>query len=311
MRRFWFTFLAAVLVLPLSLVTAVAQEATPAAGDSLLAGLGYEEIRVTTDGTTNDFPSELEAGRYRIVLENTGDVEANLEIFQLPEGLTLEQMTAGFEEAEEQAPPFVPPDFFFDLVFNGGPSAFPGETASVVLDLNPGEWTANLYSYDETTDESSDNPVTVTVTGEMPQVDDPEGHVAVGMVDMDFVVPDTLEAGPQIWHVSNNGLQVHHIVFSRVPEGTTEDEVMELASTFFGPPAAPATPGAAATPVIQPTLAFEDIEDVFFTPPLSRGQFNLFELDVAPGTYAMICFMPDPSGTAHVMLGMVEIVTVD
>ena len=31
----------------------------------------------------------------------------------------------------------------------------------------------------------------------------------IGMVEMDFTVPDTLEAGPQIWNVANNGLQVH------------------------------------------------------------------------------------------------------
>ena len=28
------------------------------------------------------------------------------------------------------------------------------------------------------------------------------------------------------------------------------------------------------------------------------------------GTYALLCFMPDPSGTPHVMLGMVEIVVI-
>jgi hypothetical protein len=100
-------------------------------------------------------------------------------------------------------------------------------------------------------------------------------------------------------------------VLSRVPEGTTEEQVIELAETFFAPPPASPEAGGAATPVIEPGLAFEDVEDVFFTPPFSRGQFNLYEIDLEPGTYAMICYMPDPSGNAHVMLGMVEIITVE
>jgi len=50
---------------------------------------------------------------------------------------------------------------------------------------------------------------------------------------------------------------------------------------------------------------------MFFTLLLSKGQLNLHELDLAPGSYAMRCFMPDPGGTPHVMLGMVEIVVVE
>ncbi len=54
MRRMFLGFLTALLVLPLSMLSVMAQE-------SALAELGYPEIRVTTDGTTYDFPSELEA----------------------------------------------------------------------------------------------------------------------------------------------------------------------------------------------------------------------------------------------------------
>jgi hypothetical protein len=44
--------------------------------------------------------------------------------------------------------------------------------------------------------------------------------------------------------------------------------------------------------------------------PLPR-QFNQVEVDLEPGTYAMVCFLPDPNDTARVMLGMVEIVTAE
>ena len=315
MRRLLFGFLATLLMLPVSVLSVMAQEATPGAspagGASLLAELGSPEIRITTDGTTNDFPTELEAGRYHVVLENQGDMDVDLDFAQLPEGMTFEEVDAAFDEAEAAAPPFIPPDFFFEMVWNGGISTLAGETRGVVLDLTPGEWTAALHAYGPEAEDGIDTPVTVTVTGEMPELEDPTGHVEIGLVDMDFVVPDSFTAGPQVWQVTNNGQQVHHLVLSRVPEGTTEEQVMELVSSFFAPPAASPEAGAAATPVIEPGLAFEDIEDVFFTPPLSPDQFNLYAMDLEPGTYAMICFLPDPSGTPHVMLGMVEIVTVE
>ena len=286
-----------------SIASVVAQEATPApADDSLLAGLGYPEIRVTSDGTTHDFPTELEAGRYHIVLENTGDVEVDLEIVQLPEGITPDDVNAAFAEAEE-SPVFVPPDFFYDMTWNGGVWAWPGETRGAVLDLAPGEWWVAMTTYDaESGDEVASGETMLTVTGEMPAVEDPAGVIDIGLVDMDFVVADTLAAGPQIWRIQNNGLQVHHLVMLGVPDGTTEDDVMELAAMFAGPPASPA-----AAPAINP----EEVTDEYFTLLFSRGQFNLVEVDLEPGTYAMVCFMPDPSGTPHVMLGMVEIVVVE
>lgn len=309
MRRMLSLITLMTLLLSSSVAAVTAQDSTPAspaAGPGLLAELGYEEIRVTSDGTTHDFPTELEAGRYHIVLKNQSDLELNLEFFQLPEGVTVDDVTAFFEEVSD-SPEIVVPDYFYDIVFNGGPVALPRETSGVVLDLTPGEWVVNLLTYDLETDEQTDSLSTVTVTGEMPDLDDPAGHVEIGLIDMDFVVPDSLEAGPQIWQVTNNGLQVHHLILLGVPEGTTEDQVVELAGSVSGPPASPEV----ATPVVQPGLAFEDVQDVFFTLLFSYEQFNLYEVDLEPGTYAMVCFMPDPSGTPHVMLGMVEIVTVE
>ncbi len=288
---------------------ATAQEATPGTGSSLLAELGYPELRVTSDGTTSDLPTELEAGRYHVIIENTSEVDIDLEFYQLPEGVTIDDLTAAFEEAE--GPSFVPPDFFFDMVFNGGATSYPGETGEVVLDLTPGEWVVNLYTYDPETDEDSNIPTTITVTGEMAEVEDLAGAVEIVMAEMYFEVPDTLATGPQIWKIVNNGQQVHHVVLAGVPDGTTEDDVLALVeSEFAGPPASPEA-GATPVDVAEAGLSFEDVEDVFYTLLFSEGQANWYEVDVQPGTYAMLCFMPDPSGTPHVMLGMIEVFTVE
>jgi len=310
MHRCLSVFVLLAFLVSSTVLTAVAQEATPgvspAGGDSLLAGLGYPEIRVTTDGTTHDFPTALEAGRYHVVLENQGDRDvAYLELLieQLPEGMTFEEAKAAFDEAEAAGPPFAPPDLQFEMVYAGGLVTAAGETKGFVLDLTPGEWTVILTAYGPYTEAGTDMPVTVTVTGEMPETEDPTGHVEIGLLDMDFVVPDRFEAGPQVWQVTNTGLQPHNIVLNRVPAGTTEDQMIEFVNSLITEP---------ATPVSRDGLAYEDVDEaVFFTQPLSREQVNLYELDLEPGTYALDCSIRDPSGTAHVMLGMVEIVTVE
>ena len=296
------TLLTLLLALTLGLGSVAAQEATPA-GESLLAELGYPELVVTTDGTDFTVPAEVEAGRYRLVLENTGEGGADIELYQLPEGLTFDDLVAIFAEADEAE---TPPDVFYELVINGGVSSEAGGTGDVVLDLTPGEWAFNLYSFNEETGEEVNLPKAVTVTGEMPALDEPEVAAEVGLIDFDFEIPDGIAAGPQIWKVVNNGAQPHHLILAQVPDETTEEQVLELINAFFGPPA---TPAAGATPA-EPALGFEDYVEVGFTGVLSTGQANWLEFDLAPGTYAALCFIPTPDGEPHVMLGMIEVFTV-
>lgn len=314
MRRVLLWVLIALLALPSAGLAA--QDATPGAspegGESLLAAMGYPELRVATDGTTDMVPTELEAGRYHVILENQSDsLDIDLEFWQLPDGVTIDDVIAYFESEDAG---FEVPDFFFDMTFNGGPGTTAGETRGVILDLTPGEWFINVWTYDPETDQTTDDPVAVTVTGELTETDDPVADVRVELFEMDFAVSDGVTSGPQTWHLVNTGEQIHHLILSQVPEGTTEDDVIELAGMFMEPPASPeadATPMAHATPMAEPGLGFEDLNDVFYSLPLSSGQFNVVEMDLEPGTYAMICFLPDPSGMPHVMMGMVEIIVVE
>ena len=112
-----------------------------AAGESLLAGLGLPEIVVTTDGTDFDPPTEIEAGRYRVVLVNTSDSTAtDLEFYKAPEGMTVDDIepSIAWRWIPESG---LPPDVFFEPGFaHGGAVAWPGSEGDVVLDLTPGDW---------------------------------------------------------------------------------------------------------------------------------------------------------------------------
>jgi hypothetical protein len=290
--------LLALLLLAIGLLPAAAQDASPE-GESLLAGLGYPELVITTDGVDFTVPAEVEAGRYRLVLENTGPLSSELLLSQVPAGMTDAEVQAALEEAEQAE---VPPPLVYELVINGGTQAEPGATGEVVLDLAAGDWVFNLAGFGEEDDEGINLFKVVTVTGEPPAVEDPAAAVEVSLIDFDFEIADTVPAGPQIWKVTGAGEQPHHMVVASIPDGSTEQQVIDLINAFFG---MPATPEAGATPI-----AFEDFSEVAFSGILSNGQTNWLEFDLAPGTYTAICFIPDPEGTPHVMLGMVEVFTV-
>lgn len=304
--------LALVLSAALAMAPGAAQEATPSDGtmasESPLAGLGFPEVTITTDGTAIDAPGELEAGRYRIVFENTGESFASLEVLQLPEDMTLESLEAAFTEVAESG---VPPAIFYEVgLFNGGVSAGPGTTADVILDLGPGQVVVNLYTFDEATGEESTVPHPITVSGEMPaDLTEPEGAIDVDMFEFDFQMPEPMPAGDAIWRVVNTGEQPHHIVVSQVPEGTTEEQVTATVAAFFGMPMASPEAGASPGPAAEP-LNLEEVVDVFETPVLSPGVVNWISPNLEPGTYAAFCFLPTPEGVPHVMLGMIEVFTV-
>lgn len=209
-------------------------------GGSLLADLGYPTLEFTTnDGSDLNVPTQLEAGRYHIIFNNQSDHDFDLEVYQLPEGLTNDDLIALFEEAfGGEGPPEIP-DVFYDVVFNGGVSSLPGEMVEVVLDLFPGEWTFNLYNYDPETDENANNSMAVNVTGEMPAIEPPAEVIEIGMGEMYFEVSLDIVAGPQVWRQISEGQQPHYLILASVPKGTTVDQVMELSMAYMEPPASP------------------------------------------------------------------------
>jgi hypothetical protein len=286
---------------PLVAMRTAAQSSTPAAG-SLLAELGYPTLAIATDGETSSVPTDVEAGRHHVALENTGELPIDLFFVEVPDGTSMEEVRAVVDEVNETG---VWPPLLRELVIKGGTTAEPGQVGNVVLDLTPGEWLLAFLGYDEETDSTTSAFESLLVTGEMPQMSDPEGVPVVYLVDFAFVVPSGLQAGRQVVKVHSSG-QGHHLVVFGVPEGTTEEDVLAL---FNQDQQDQATPDAGAAPV-EAGLDFSDVVEVGYSSILSSGQANWIELDLTPGTYVAICFMPTPDGIPHVMLGMIDLFTV-
>ncbi|HEV2526926.1 MAG TPA: hypothetical protein VGT61_00530 [Thermomicrobiales bacterium] len=274
---------------------------TPDAGSSALAGLGYPEIVITATDDGLDVPDTIAPGLTLVTFENDGTSRAALEVYAVDDQAGYDELATALAEFDPEA--MMPPPLFYELNISGGAVAPAGESAEVVLDFQPGTNALNYAAYPE--DGAPVNiPVAVEVTGEAGDQEAPEADVVATMFEMDFGMPDEIPAGPQIWEVDNTGEQPHFILLSQYPEPFTEDDVMALLMSAApgGPPTGTPAPGA---------LDFELFEDVFETPTMSGGNQNWYEVDLEPGYYVALCFIPDPeTGAPHAFMGMYEVFTV-
>jgi hypothetical protein len=310
------SFAFALALLLLAAAGAGAQESTPAVGSptaatSMLAGLGFPDLTLTTDGTDFQMPMEVEAGRYRFVVENSNDqLSADVSIAMVPGGLDPADIIAEFQASDESESE-EPPASFFALTFVGGAYAFPATTKDAIITLGPGTYIVYEGAYSETDEDapSADIYKTLTVTGELPtDLTDPPADVTVNMLEMMFEMPDTVPAGPHVWQISDTGSFPHFMVIERAPGPVTEEQVQATLDMFFGTGTPTASPvGTPVEPLDPNSTEFVGQGQI-----LSPTQSNWYEFDFEPGTYIAFCFVTGPGSVpTHASLGMFKIFTVE
>jgi len=328
MRRLLLLVLSMILVLPLSVGSLVAQDATPTTG-SAFDDLGLPTLDITvTAGGYEGVPDSIEAGRYLVTVtasEDVGEFGGGVGFIQ-PAGMSGDEFVtmlgemAGppdesgvgsaaatpIEGGVPEASPASgdggemggPPPFFFESAFAGGAFAGPGESVQVVLDLTPGDWVA--WGDDPSAPWA---PIAFEVTGEMP-VDLPEPEAGATLVMGEYVIEvaeGELVAGTQVIKVNNIGAQPHFITAGTTTvELTNEDVEAVLQADMTGTPAAVD---------FNPD---EDFQDSFFTGTQSTGTSQWVEATIDRGNLLMLCFFPDlADGMPHAIHGMYAIVEIE
>jgi hypothetical protein len=308
MRRTFQTIvrLAPVLImLAVTPVLANAQaEIDPAFSDTLIRDLGYPEVTVEIrpDGVTA--PAELPAGLHLITLVAAEGLLGYVDIMQPPPGLSEEEATRLALDAA--ANDLVQPDWVY---LGGTNTPNPGETASFVIDLQPGEfrWAASSYGEGGADEIMHLAPLRVMSAGATPGTESalspPAPGVVLEMTDaLEYIVtPDPVPAGPQIWELTNTGMHsAHHVVMFRVPDETTSQQIVaEFSAMMSGTP-----------PAGEPLMA--KMAWVGYAALQSGGQTTWAEFDLEPATYAVICFIVDPAtGRPHVLDGMAMVFAVE
>lgn len=113
--------------------------------------------------------------------------------------------------------------------------------------------------------------------------------VNVVATEYGYQMPDTLPAGPTLFHLTDAGNELHHMTIVRFEQGKTLADFTSLP---------PGPPPAWAVFVGGPNT------------PAPHGGQNEDVIDLTPGNYAVICVIPGPDGKPHMLNGMVKGLTV-
>jgi hypothetical protein len=295
-------------------VTAWTQDASPAAGLAL-AGLGLPEVAITVTDVGFQAPAQIPAGRVLLTATNAGGQPADVNLALPPPGVSLADVASLFGPPaataaadDSLAGEDGVPRWIYEATWAGGPIVPPGETVQTVVELVPGAW---ILLNDAPSPPQVPQPITVggdaggtAGAGASPAATawEPVADVAVELQEYTFVGLDRpVPAGLQTWRITNTGTQPHFVLLAKGPAGITVDQLMTLVML---PPNATPPPGF---PYKQ--------SDFDFNQPglavLSPGYTSWLALDLAPGTYAALCFVPDEqTGVPHAAMGMFAVFTV-
>ncbi|MGE0552918.1 MAG: hypothetical protein AB7R55_05765 [Gemmatimonadales bacterium] len=227
-------------------------------------------------------PDTMPAGPVVIRFRAEGQELHHVTLVRLNEGKTLDDLVSAV--AGGQMPPGIP---------IGGPNApAPGGVSEATVSLAPGNYALVCFipSPDGTLHLAKGMMKSITVAGSPAMADMPRGDVTLRLSDYAFELSSPLTAGHHVIQVEVSPGQPHEVLLVRLEPGKTGLEVAEWAEKPIGPPPGIPMGGISA---------------------LGAGETNLLPVDLEPGNYAFICFLPDAGdGKPHFLHGMVKEFTV-
>ncbi len=250
---------------------------------------GYPTLAVTvTDDAYVLDRDEVPAGLVVVSVTNTTEGSVDAAIVGPAPGQTAAELIAA-----AAVPPAQPGDlapFLYDATLPGGPSMVPAdETREELVLLTAGDW--GVFGAD-----GRAPGIFAAVTGDGSPTDPPTADVEVEMGDGAFSgLTNGVPAGPRIWKVTTKGEQPHMLMLVGVPAGTTPADV--LAMYGMGEPASANAPTAADLFPVADGVSLQ-----------SDGQSLWLPVTLEAGTYAAVCFVPDPTtGKSHMEEGMLTV----
>ncbi|MEO8199050.1 MAG: hypothetical protein ABI679_00880 [Gemmatimonadota bacterium] len=241
-------------------------------------------ITMTAHEYAYEGPDTISAGMTTFRLANTGTELHHMQLVRLNDGKTVQDLMAA--PMEGPAPAWA--------IMVGGPNAAaPGDTANATLHVEPGRYAMLCFI------PSSDGKPHVAKgmlhqfevipsTAEAAAMPSPD--VTITLADYAFNFSTPITAGRHTIKVENTASQVHELVIIKLDAGKKAADFTSWAMTMKGPP-----PG-------RPMSGMGG---------LTPGQTAYVTDDFTPGSYAIVCFVPDvKDGKAHLAHGMVQDLTV-
>jgi len=269
-----------------------AQEATPSSspasgGPDMSA---YPRLDVTIMDTEIQVSmTTIPAGWVVLNVTNSSSDDGGAGVLGPGEGQTMDELRAA--AATPPADPEGFPPFLYDATILGGPGSMSsGQSGQALVNIPAGDWVVFP--------QGNQPPVPITAAdGPDSNTTAPNPDLKLQLVDFAFGGFSNVNAGPQIWEITNLGGQPHMLTMAKVPDGTTIAQVLNTVTSMdMGTP----SPDALTEDQIQ------SIPDGVLL--LSTGQTMYLPLTLDVSTYVALCFVTDPNtGMPHVMEGMAAV----
>jgi hypothetical protein len=245
---------------------------------------GIRELEVRAEDFRFRAPDTVAEGLTRIRLVNQGHEQHHLQLLRLEDGHTAEEVLEDARRGELVTS---------GTTYVGGPSIpAPGSASEVTVDLEPGQYLMVCYMSSRGVQHlllGMARRLVVVPSPARPTIP-PKADAQLTLDSYSFGLTSALRAGRQIVRVENVAEQPHEVGFVRVSPGHSAAEVLQWLKDESGPP--PFAPAGGSM-------------------MLSQGGVSFVTLDLEPGEYVLLCFVPDAEDDQpHVAHGMVRAIRI-
>lgn len=267
---------------PLVLLALSAGCAGDGSGDpEPVATVAVQEVTFETTDHAYAGPSRIEAGLVRVRMANAGPELHHVTIVRIPESGSIDDLVANTSDHGTMPPGYEP---------MGGPNAVnPGAEMVTELELEAGSYALFcLIPSPDGVPHFRKGMVTAleVVDGEATAAAEVGGwDRTLTLAEYAFSWDTQPTVGPQRIRVENAGTEGHEVFIARLAEGKTSQDLLAWFEAQEGPPPADALGG----------VGF-----------LARSRWNVMDVDLTPGRYALYCFVPAPDGAPHFVHGMMQ-----
>jgi hypothetical protein len=244
---------------------------------------------------TFKIPATVKAGLMVVNFMNDGKEPHELSFLRLNEGVSVKQFQTQLEA--------FPPKAFLLSKWRGGVGPIlPGQSERVVIRLDPGQYVLSCFV--ESPNglphfvEKMFAPFKVVANASTSQASDPTADGTITLKTYNFTLPK-LTTGSMILKVTNNDQTGHELNILKLADGKTIQDIKAFLHQKKGPP-----PLDTAKDGPAPYTYAGGIQ------PLEPGASSWMELNLAPGHYVALCFVPEVTGVSHLDEGMIKAFTV-
>jgi hypothetical protein len=230
-------------------------------------------------------PESADPGEVELTFTNSTGEEAELQLIRVEDNRSAEDVIEGLEKATKGQ---AFPDWFF--ASGGVGSTPPGDSKTVTQVLEPGTYyTANV----EAGAPDAESMVAIEVGGDESD-EELEADATVTASEYTFDT-EGLEAGENEVLFENVGAQPHHLIAAPITRGGT---IAEVKKAIMGK-------GGGEPPL-------DEKAPQVTTAVIEGGESQVLDLDLEPGSYALLCFITDrQGGPPHAVKGMIEELTIE